>query len=32
MHRAFVAEKTAEWDSYHATVSAWERDRYLRFF
>jgi glutamine synthetase len=32
MHKAFVEEKTAEWDSYHATVSAWERQRYLRFF
>jgi len=32
MHRSFVTEKTAEWDSYHAWVSEWERDRYLRFF
>jgi glutamine synthetase len=32
MHRAWVAEKRAEWNSYHATVSQWERDRYLRFF
>jgi glutamine synthetase len=32
MHRSFVAEKTAEWDSYHACVSEWERERYLRFF
>jgi glutamine synthetase len=32
MHASFVAEKTAEWDSYHAAVSAWEHDRYLRFF
>jgi len=32
MHRSFVTEKTAEWDDYHAWVSEWERDRYLRFF
>jgi glutamine synthetase len=32
MHKAWVADKRAEWDSYHATVSQWERDRYLRFF
>jgi glutamine synthetase len=32
MLRSFVTEKTAEWDDYHATVSQWERDRYLRFF
>jgi len=28
----FVIEKTGEWNSYHAWVSEWERDRYLRFF
>jgi glutamine synthetase len=32
MHASFVAEKTAEWDSYHTAVSEWERQRYLRFF
>jgi len=32
MHRSFVTEKTGEWNSYHAWVSEWERDRYLRFF
>lgn len=32
MLRSFVAEKLAEWDSYHCTVSAWEQDRYLKFF
>lgn len=25
----YVATKRAEWDDYHRTVSAWERDRYL---
>ncbi|MGF7237505.1 MAG: type III glutamate--ammonia ligase [Frankia sp.] len=29
---SFVDEKLAEWESYHAHVSDWERDRYLRFF
>jgi glutamine synthetase len=32
MLRSFVEEKLAEWDSYHCTVSGWERDRYLKFF
>ena len=32
MFRTWVAEKNAEWDDYHATVSQWEQDRYLRFF
>jgi glutamine synthetase len=32
MLRSFIAEKQAEWDSYHCTVSGWERDRYLKFF
>jgi glutamine synthetase len=31
MFDAFVAEKQAEWDSYHTHVSDWERNRYLRF-
>jgi glutamine synthetase len=32
MLRSFVEEKLAEWESYHCTVSAWERDQYLKFF
>jgi glutamine synthetase len=32
MFESFVAEKRLEWDSYTAHVSAWETDRYLRFF
>ena len=32
MLRSFVEEKLAEWDSYHCTVSGWERDQYLKFF
>jgi glutamine synthetase len=32
MFESFVAEKRAEWDAYCAHVSAWETDRYLRFF
>jgi len=32
MLRSFVEEKLAEWDSYHGTVSGWERDQYLKFF
>ncbi len=32
MHQAWVAEKNAEWESYHTTISSWERDRYLKFF
>ncbi|MGE0220500.1 type III glutamate--ammonia ligase [Mycolicibacterium sp.] len=32
MFSAFVTEKRAEWDEYCGHVSAWETDRYLRFF
>jgi glutamine synthetase len=32
MFDSFVAEKRLEWNSYTAHVSAWETDRYLRFF
>ncbi len=32
MFSAFLAEKRLEWESYSAHVSAWESDRYLRFF
>jgi glutamine synthetase len=32
MFTSFLSEKRAEWDSYCAHVSAWESDRYLRFF
>jgi glutamine synthetase len=32
MFESFVAEKRAEWDEYTAHVSAWETERYLRFF
>jgi glutamine synthetase len=32
MHDAFVAQKTAEWESYCAHVSDWELQRYLEFF
>ena len=32
MFDSFLAEKRLEWDSYSAHVSAWETDRYLRFF
>jgi glutamine synthetase len=32
MHRAFISEKTAEWESYQSDISDWERNRYLRFF
>ena len=32
MFDSFVSEKRLEWDSYTAHVSAWETDRYLRFF
>ena len=28
----FVAVKRREWEEYNAYVSAWERERYLRFF
>jgi glutamine synthetase len=31
MHAAFVEEKTREWEEYHAHISSWERDRYLKF-
>jgi glutamine synthetase len=30
--RAFLEAKAEEWHAYHATVSEWERERYLRFF
>jgi glutamine synthetase len=32
MFESYVAEKRAEWDSYTAHVSAWETERYLRFW
>jgi glutamine synthetase len=32
MFTSFVAEKRAEWDDYTAHVSAWETERYLRFW
>jgi glutamine synthetase len=32
MLQSFVEEKLAEWESYHCTVSTWERDQYLKFF
>ena len=32
MFDSFVSEKRLEWESYTAHVSAWETDRYLRFF
>ena len=32
MFDSFVAEKRAEWDGYTAHVSAWETERYLRFW
>ena len=32
MFESFLSEKRLEWDSYCAHVSAWETDRYLRFF
>jgi glutamine synthetase len=32
MFDAYVAEKRAEWDAYTAHVSAWETERYLRFW
>ncbi|CAN5283463.1 type III glutamate--ammonia ligase [soil metagenome] len=32
MFDSFLSEKRLEWDSYSAHVSAWETDRYLRFF
>jgi glutamine synthetase len=32
MADAFISFKRQEWASYHATVSAWERERYLELF
>lgn len=32
MFESFLSEKRAEWDSYNAYVSAWETDRYLKFW
>jgi glutamine synthetase len=32
MFESFITEKRAEWDAYTAHVSAWETERYLRFF
>jgi len=32
MYESFVAEKRGEWDGYTAHVSAWETERYLRFW
>jgi glutamine synthetase len=32
MFASFVSEKRDEWHSYTAHVSAWETDRYLRFW
>ena len=32
MFESFVTEKRAEWDGYNAHVSAWETERYLRFW
>ncbi|MGD9710432.1 MAG: type III glutamate--ammonia ligase [Halothiobacillaceae bacterium] len=32
MHETFVKFKRDEWDAYHAHVSQWELDRYLKFF
>ena len=32
MFESFVTEKRAEWDGYTAHVSAWETERYLRFW
>lgn len=32
MFASFVAEKRLEWESYAAHVSAWETERYLRFY
>jgi glutamine synthetase len=28
----FITYKTAEWDEYHLSISAWEIERYARFF
>ena len=28
----FIRYKRAEWDEYHNTISAWEVERYARFF
>lgn len=32
MADAFIGFKRREWDSYHAAVSSWERERYLELF
>jgi glutamine synthetase len=32
MADAFISFKRQEWDSYHAAVSSWERERYLELF
>ncbi|MFZ0408566.1 MAG: type III glutamate--ammonia ligase [Cyanobium sp.] len=32
MSEAFLSFKRREWQDYHASVSAWERDRYLELF
>ncbi|KWX65853.1 type III glutamate--ammonia ligase [Mycobacterium sp. NAZ190054] len=32
MYESYVGEKRTEWNSYTAHVSAWETDRYLRFW
>jgi glutamine synthetase len=32
MFESFVTEKRAEWNGYNAHVSAWESERYLRFW
>jgi glutamine synthetase len=32
LHRAYVEFKRDEWEDFHNTVSAWERERYLTFF
>jgi glutamine synthetase len=32
MFESYIAEKRAEWDAYNSHVSAWETERYLRFW
>ena len=32
MFESYIAEKRAEWDAYTSHVSAWETERYLRFW
>ncbi len=32
MFESFISEKRAEWNEYTAYVSAWETERYLRFW